>query len=174
MMCPVLKVREPTAWGYAIDLGIAMQLTNICRDVLEDAQNGRVYLPQTWFKSPLSPQGIVSDPQREDEISENVLKALAVAESHYDSAIEGLVFIPSRTRLAICVALSLYREIGRKIEKHWRGNSLKGRMFVSTPHKILCVAKGLGLFVKTLFYRKPKKDKSVAKTHHVLHALPGV
>jgi hypothetical protein len=45
MMCSVLGVRDPRAWRHAIDLGIAVQLTNICRDVLEDAQASRVYLP---------------------------------------------------------------------------------------------------------------------------------
>ncbi|MBL90273.1 MAG: phytoene synthase [Myxococcales bacterium] len=174
MMCPVLNVREPTAWGYAIDLGIGMQLTNICRDVLEDAKNQRVYLPQSWFQQPLTVDDITSNHERSNEISSNVLKALRIAESHYNSAIEGLVFIPSRTRLAICIALTLYREIGRKIEKHWSGNSLKGRMFVSGPEKIICVARGIGLFIKTLFSRKPTKNQSVAKTHHVLTAMPGV
>ena len=174
MMCPVLNVRESTAWGYAIDLGIAMQLTNICRDVLEDAGNGRIYLPQSWFETPLSAGEIVTGSHRSDEISNNVLRALNTAESHYQSAIEGLVFIPSRTRLAICIALTLYREIGRKIEKHWNGDSLRGRMFVSGAQKLVCVVRGIGLFVKTLFLRKPTSNQSVAKTHHVLSAMPGV
>jgi len=48
MMCRVLDVSTPRAWPFAIDLGIAMQLTNIARDVGEDARMGRVYLPQNW------------------------------------------------------------------------------------------------------------------------------
>ena len=174
MMCPVLNVRDPRAWGYAIDLGIGMQLTNICRDVLEDAENDRLYLPQAWFQNSLTTAHIVSDPQKAVEISANVLRALEVAESHYRSAIEGLVYIPSRTRLAICIALTLYREIGRRIEKHWEGNSLRGRMFVSGTQKIVCVIRGVGLYIKTLFSRKPRTNQSIAKTHRVLSAMPGV
>ena len=125
MMCPVLNVREPTAWGYAIDLGIGMQLTNICRDVLEDAENQRVYLPQSWFQQPLTVDDITSNHERSNEISSNVLKALRIAESHYNSAIEGLVFIPLEP-VCNCIALTLYREIGRKLKNTGREIALRG------------------------------------------------
>lgn len=174
MMCPVLGVRDPKAWGYAIDLGIAMQLTNISRDVLEDARRKRIYLPQSWFGSPLGTEDIQKENGRAGEVSAAVLRALGLAEQHYQSAIRGLSYIPARARMAICIALILYREIGINIQEQWHGNSLNGRMYVGTFQKVKCVMKGVFLFAKTLFLRKPVLEGSVAKKHAVLHALPGV
>ena len=60
LMCNVLDCDETDAIDYAIDLGIAMQLTNIARDILEDAQMGRRYLPESWVGD-VTPEEIVSN-----------------------------------------------------------------------------------------------------------------
>jgi len=93
MMCSVLGVRDPRAWRHAIDLGIAMQLTNISRDVLEDAQASRVYLPAAR----LSAYGVDSndliqgaaDPRAVSLVVEEVL---LMADGYYQSADEGMRF----------------------------------------------------------------------------------
>ena len=60
MMCRVLNCQHARADAFAIDLGVAMQLTNIARDVLEDAKMDRRYLPANWFDAPLSPETIAN------------------------------------------------------------------------------------------------------------------
>ena len=62
-MCNVLNCDESNATDYAIDLGIAMQLTNIARDILEDAKMGRRYLPESWVGD-ISPKEIVQISQK--------------------------------------------------------------------------------------------------------------
>ena len=59
MMCYILDVRNPKAFPFAIDLGIAMQMSNTCRDILEDAKRGRIYLPKELLDSPITCKGII-------------------------------------------------------------------------------------------------------------------
>ena len=174
MMCPILGVREEPAMRYAIDLGIAMQLTNISRDVLEDAHRKRIYLPQSWMPGEVGPQDILHDPSVRNEIPKIVDRALKLAELHYHSAISGLVYIPWRARLAICVALSIYRQIGVKIQREWNGDSLRGRMFVKPVEKIFCIFKGIYIFGKTLFKTRPGRVETMLAKHSSLKMLPGV
>ncbi|MGV3526328.1 MAG: phytoene/squalene synthase family protein [Candidatus Sericytochromatia bacterium] len=118
LMSPILGVKAEEALPFAVDLGIAMQLTNICRDVGEDAANGRVYLPADL----LAAHGLHPDQLRRGEVSsarlEPVLRELlALAERYYQSGYQGMDYIPSRTRFAIWVAARLYQGIGRKIAR---------------------------------------------------------
>jgi phytoene synthase len=115
MMCDVFGVKDAGARAHAIDLGIAMQLTNIARDVVEDAENGRRYLPESWVGN-LSPWQILSptDVQRE-AIAQAVQRTLELAEAHYASGFRGLPYLAMRSRFAILVAGRLYRRIGHKI-----------------------------------------------------------
>ncbi|MEC8353381.1 MAG: squalene/phytoene synthase family protein, partial [Candidatus Thermoplasmatota archaeon] len=83
LMCHVLDCHDPDAKAHAIDLGIAMQLTNIARDVLEDAEMGRRYLPTTWTGD-ISPQQIVAcatDPESSEAqiITQSVQRLLKMA-----------------------------------------------------------------------------------------------
>ena len=174
MMCPILGVRDEAAMRYAIDLGIAMQLTNISRDVLEDAHKKRIYLPQTWLQSQIRPEHIIKDREVQERVPMCVNRALGLADVHYQSAIKGLVYIPWRARLAICVAMTLYRHIGEKIRKQWRGDSLKGRMYVRPLEKVVCVSKGLMVFCKTLFKNRPGRAETILAKHSTLRMLPGV
>ena len=174
MMCPVLGVRDPVAWRYAIDLGIAMQLTNISRDVLEDANRERTYIPQSWFNEGIDPDDILHNERVRCQMPPRVNKALALADTHYESAISGMVYIPWRARLAICIALTLYREIGVKIRRKWDGNSLLGRMYVTPVQKVFCLFKGLAVFCSTVFRAEPGKKQNVLMKHASLRMLPGV
>jgi len=174
MMCPVLGVRDPVAWRYAIDLGIAMQLTNISRDVLEDANRDRTYIPQSWFNEAVTPDDIIHNEVVRYEIPPRVNKALALADTHYESAISGMIYIPWRARLAICIALTLYREIGVKIQRQWSGNSLRGRMYVTPFQKVICLFKGLAVFCSTLLGEKPGNRQNVLMKHELMNMLPGI
>lgn len=108
MMTSLMGVQSHLAGKPAIALGTAMQMTNIARDVREDAELGRSYLP-----------GISKVLEAEpSEIRFAVEKILKKAELHYETAIEGLHFLPRSCRFAIRAALELYREIGRQIRRN--------------------------------------------------------
>lgn len=115
MMCRVLKVPR-MGDPFAIDLGIAMQLTNIARDVVEDARNNRVYLPAEW----VNPETVLAASAEDTDVSAGsvcevrsaVESLLAVAERYYQSAELGMQFLPFAVRGGIRAAAWNYRAIG--------------------------------------------------------------
>ena len=110
MMCKVFGVTDRRALRHAKSLGIAMQLTNIARDVREDWQRGRCYLPKS-----LLPGGVVASPR--NEVHAAVRRILDLAEEYYEVGNEGMVYLPSAVRPAIRVAAAVYREIGMQIRR---------------------------------------------------------
>ena len=112
MMSAALDVTDLAASPHAIDLGIAMQLTNICRDVREDALLGRRYLPVT-LTGDVEPAAL-TDPTSAVRAAagQAVLTLLDLADRYYASAELGLHYLPQRARGGILVAARLYREIG--------------------------------------------------------------
>ncbi|MGY6631833.1 MAG: phytoene/squalene synthase family protein [Wenzhouxiangella sp.] len=113
---------EKRALPYAIDLGIAMQLTNIARDVAEDARIGRVYLPATWLGDQ-RPGRCLDDPDRDDaNIRAAILQLIGLADYYYASGRAGLYFLPGRARSAIAVAATVYREIGMDLQRRQARN----------------------------------------------------
>ena len=109
MMCDVLNVENDKDKYYAIDLGIAMQITNICRDVFEDATNKRIYIPKE-----IMPNDDLNSIDNQ-EIFKYVCKLHDFAEEYYSSALNGITSIPLKSRFSILLALRLYQAIGRKI-----------------------------------------------------------
>lgn len=120
MMCDALKCKNKDAYLFAIDLGIAMQLTNIARDVLEDAKMGRRYIPGSWINN-ISPNAMiqgVNDNNTEifRTVSFGIKKLLNLAEKYYYSGTQGLIFLPLKTRIAISIASGVYRQIGIQLK----------------------------------------------------------
>ncbi len=170
MMCDALKCDNGLAKSFAIDLGIAMQLTNIARDVLEDAKMGRRYLPGTWVKN-ISPKEIVlaaktNDLKKIHIISKGIKKLLILAEQYYFSGERGFTFLPLNTRVAISVASGVYREIGVQLENE-NYNWQKGRQVTSIYSKIKI---SLFKIFKEIFYFRLKK-KHNSKLHIFLENL---
>jgi len=140
MMCPVLGADEKGK-PHAIDLGIAMQLTNIARDVLEDAHMGRRYLPGTLCH--YSAQQIAKAPLYvREHVKEAIYRILELAETYYISGQKGLVYLPARSRTAIAVAANVYREIGVKLKQNQCQYWL-GRTHISLPQKSVVACKTL-------------------------------
>ncbi len=138
MMCPILGCHAEDAIAFAIDMGIGMQLTNIARDVLEDAKMGRRYLPGEWIDG-LSAKQIVDASEHPDShdyktIQKAVARILALADEYYKSGESGLCYLPVRARISIAVAARVYREIGvqLKVTQYLWGN---GRMVTSKWQK---------------------------------------
>lgn len=141
MMCAVLDVRDPRAWRHAVDLGIAMQLTNISRDVLEDAQACRVYLPADRLGVyGVEPEDLIHGEADREAVSLVVGEVLTIAEDYYQSGDAGMRFLPPRTRWAILVASRLYRGIGRRLRRRYQSNPLVGRVMVPWFEKVGLVA----------------------------------
>ncbi len=112
MMARVLGATDPAAAYHAIDLGIALQLTNIARDTREDADHDRRYIPATWLDLP--PASIRRAPER---VHEAALRCLALAEPYYASGLAGLVYLPPESRRGILIAAKVYREIGEELRR---------------------------------------------------------
>jgi phytoene desaturase len=116
MTCPIFGVSDPDALQHADDLGIAMQLTNICRDVWEDAENDRIYLPADFFGTSPSVSDLLSKDSK--WIEETVLvkrRLLSLAEERYASGEAGIGYLPFRMRIVVRWAGRMYREIGELI-----------------------------------------------------------
>lgn len=145
MMCSLIGVRDQKAYRFAVDLGIAMQLTNICRDILEDSKNGRVYLPELASLKPLASDKTL--------LTSVVSKYLDTAERFYKSGYQGLSYIPFRARVVILLAGEIYRHIGVKIRKN-QFRVLEGRTILSPAEKTFVAIKSLRfLFTKRFWLR---------------------
>ena len=164
MMSQILNVTEKVAYKYAIDLGIAFQLTNIARDILDDAKINRVYIPSSWYK--LNIKEIVSTNYKNKEKLKNATRDLLdLADVYYASAIKGLAFLSIRNRFAIFLALSIYRQIGKKIIRKGYSN-LNIRESVSLIEKIFCFVKCLFLFLFNFYIHKKKyKHNTILHKH---------
>jgi phytoene synthase len=168
MMCSVVGVRDPKAAPFAIDLGIAMQISNICRDVAEDAARGRVYLPASRLLAHgIEPRAVLSRQVPGSALAPVVADLLALADRYYASADRGLRFIPFRPRLAVVAASRIYRAIGAAIARR-RHNVWSGRAVVSPLAKagwlVLSVIRGA---------IPPRFRRHHNELHESLRGLPG-
>ena len=139
MVCDVLDVEAPTARKAAVNLGIAMQLTNIARDVQEDARAGRRYLPATWWNA--SPTEITDpSPDMRNTGANAVIRLLDLADGYYDRAYCGFAFLPVSSRIGLAVAARVYRGIGAELRQ--RGGAFHlGRVYVPRWRKaVLTIA----------------------------------
>jgi phytoene synthase len=113
MMTLVMGPRDPVTLARASDLGIAMQLTNIARDVGEDARHGRLYLPLGWFSEVgLDPEEWLASPCFNARIAAMTARLLAAADALYRRADTGIERLPPDCQLAIRAARLFYAEIG--------------------------------------------------------------
>ena len=121
MMSKIIGVETKKANSYAIDLGIAMQLTNIVRDVYDDAKLQRIYIPIDLIPNismeTLNGQKTINNEQ-EKIIGDAIYKIIDLSEKFYSNGFVGLKYIPINTRLAIFIAANVYKEIGKKIKKN--------------------------------------------------------
>jgi phytoene synthase len=144
MMAVLMGVRDRERLSAAIDLGVAMQLSNIARDVGEDARNGRLYLPLDWLtEMGIDPDAFLRDPQHTPALGRVIWRLLDTANEYYRRAGAGIARLPIGCRFGIAAARLLYAEIGHEVNR--RGlDSVSGRAVVSSRRKVWVLAKGLG------------------------------
>ena len=168
MICDVLGIHDANLRYFAIDFGIAMQLTNICRDIKEDAQIGRIYLP----KSETASLGLnnYKDPSKTDMMIINGArdKLIKLADQYYQSGLYGINRLPKKIKRSFMVASNIYQGIGHKIiQKKYSFN--EQRVFLNKYEK-------LNLTVKTLLKLSKIIDLPLheKKLHASLGNLPDV
>lgn len=171
MFCHLVGVPDRRAQPFAIDLGIGMQLTNIARDVLEDAKRGRVYLPHDWLGGPISAERLADpDPETRVRVAAAVERTVALARRYYASADAGMAWLPYRARLAALSASRCYERIGLELVRagtQWE----RGRHRVTPLRRAGVVATALlAQCGGTRFHGRPHDPF----LHRALHGLPGV
>ena len=128
-MCVLMRVRDADALARACDLGVAMQLTNIARDVGEDARAGRIYLPLDWIHAEgLDPQSVLSATQASPELRRMVKKLLSEAQALYARSEVGVAALPLNARTGIYAARYIYAAIGQAVTRnHYDSITHRGR-----------------------------------------------
>ena len=143
MMAALMGARKPDLAARACDLGVAMQLTNIARDVGEDARNGRLYLPRAWMREAgLDPDAWLAAPVYQPEIGEVIARLLRAADDLYRRADGGIANLDPAFRPAIFAARHLYSEIGVKL-RHRGLDSVSRRTRVSTVRKLFLLGRAM-------------------------------
>ena len=147
MMAKILKVSKKSSLKSAIDLGIAMQLTNISRDVIEDSRNNRFYI---------------------DENFEEISSTINLADSFYENSFYSIKDIPISLRFSILVARRVYRKIGHKIlnKKNIENYRDSGKIYVSNTEKIFETFLSIFDLIKLSF--NYKREDQIHHDHNLI------
>jgi 15-cis-phytoene synthase len=162
MMTLVMGGRSRQTVARACELGVAMQLTNIARDVGEDARRGRIYLPLQWMRDVgVHPDEFLSNPEFTPALASVTQRLLKVADQLYTRAETGIAALPRDARASIMAARLIYADIGRKLARH-RFDSINHRSVVSKSRKLVLIARAISTYLLA-----PQKD-------YLLTPLPAI
>ena len=148
MMAKILKVNKKNSLKSAIDLGIAMQLTNISRDVIEDSKNNRFYINDNF---------------------EEISSTINLADTFYKNSFYSIKDIPISFRFSILVARRIYRKIGHKIlsKKNFENYQNSGKIYISNAEKILETFLSIFDLIKLSF--SYKKGDQIKHDHSLIN-----
>lgn len=136
MMCVLMRVRDPNALARACDLGVAMQLTNISRDIGEDAMEGRVYLPLDWLdEAGLSAEQFLETPKPTKAIRQMTRRLVMEANRLYMRSEAGVAALPVSSRPGIYAARFIYAGIGEQVQRSGY-DSISSRARTSKSQKL--------------------------------------
>jgi phytoene synthase len=168
MMALLMGVRDAPALAAACDLGVAMQLTNIARDVGEDARAGRLYVPlDALIGAGLDPERFLAVPEFSPALASVIADLLLEAERLYQRGFAGLAALPLRCRPAIAAAGLIYREIGRDLARS-SYDSVTRRARVSGRRKAVLAVGGLGV---ALWHRRKTDGAPLPETAFLVDAV---
>ena len=152
MMSHVMGLRDESALKHAADLGIAMQLTNIARDITEDAAMGRIYLPLSWLQEAQIPIAEVAAPEYREKLAMLSLRLLRKADRYYRSGDAGLWHLSFRSACAVSAAWQVYSEIGSLLLR--RGaRAWDQRTYVTGSLKLWVVMRGVLSLLRSVPWR---------------------
>ena len=141
MMACIMGVEDDAVLDHACDLGLAFQLTNIARDIVEDAAVGRCYVPAAWLREAGIPLDEVGLPRHRAALARVAARLVDHAEPYYDSALDGIAALPLRSSWAIASARNVYRQIGIEVKR--RGvHAWDERAGTTRATKLWLLAKG--------------------------------
>ena len=144
MMALVMGTRTASALARACELGVAMQLTNIARDVGEDAHNGRLYLPRQWLREAgVDVEAWLAAPTFTPAIASVTQRLLQAADALYLRAEKGVAELPRDCRPAIHAARLVYAEIGHQLQREGL-DSVSRRTVVPGRRKLALIARASG------------------------------
>ena len=149
MMSKIIGVKHEKAAQSAIDLGIAMQLTNIARDVYEDSKMKRIYLPANWIPN-ISLKNLnnlnETNSENDEKISKAINKVITLSEKFYINGFAGLKYIPFSTRLGVFIAANVYKGIGVKIKSN-KKKYIRKRVYLNSFEKSIITLKSVFIFI---------------------------
>ena len=146
MMARIMGVRDDVTLDRASDLGLAFQLTNIARDVVDDARAGRVYLPLEWLREEGLTLKALTDPANRAAVARLRRRLVSAAEPYYESARIGIDALPPRSAWAVGSAHGIYRAIGLNLVAKGQG-AFAQRVSTTKPEKLLHVVRGFRMAV---------------------------
>lgn len=151
MMARIMGVADAPTLRRAQDLGLAFQLTNIARDVVEDANGGRVYLPGDWLEQARVPRDQIALPAHREAVAGIAQRLVSAAEPFYASARWGLRDLNPRSAWAIATARGVYRAIGRHVAQAGP-HAWDGRTSVDRTGKLVLLGRGglIAIWSKTM------------------------
>ncbi|MFM8610957.1 MAG: phytoene/squalene synthase family protein [Burkholderiaceae bacterium] len=171
MMCWIMGPRERSTLARACELGVAMQLTNIARDVGEDAANGRLYLPRQWMREAgVDVPSWQAHPQASPAIQTVVARLLDEADRLYRRAHAGIAELPADCRAAICAASLIYAEIGHQLRRQGL-DSVTRRTVVGTRRKLVLLASAWTQ--AGWIYAQPNPPAALAAVEFLLQGCAG-
>jgi phytoene synthase len=153
MMAMIMGARDPKVLDRASDLGLAFQLTNIARDVVDDARVGRVYVPSEILLRHGVREVKPDDPAQRPALHAAALELLDLAEAYYASAYAGMAALPPRSAWAIAAARRVYRAIGSKLRRNGP-QAWDERVSTSKGQKLALLAVSLSDVAATRFGAK--------------------
>jgi phytoene synthase len=176
MMAMVMDVRHLALIARACDLGVAMQLTNIARDVGEDARCGRLYLPREWMREAnIDPDAWLADPMFSPALGLVVGRLLGAAEVLYARSDPGIAALPAACRPGMYAARLLYCEIGREIAR-LNFDSVNRRAVVSWRRKARILAEaaraGGGMAPERWTGSEGRNSETLQEASFLLDSLP--
>ncbi len=167
MMAMIMGVRDEATLDRASDLGLGFQLTNIARDMVEDAHAGRIYLPDAWLTEAGMTHATIAMPENRTKLFGVAQRLIDLAEQYYESSRFGIRELPLRSGWAIGTARAVYREIGREVKR--RGpRAWDRRVSTSTRHKLVAAMIG-GL---TAIDARTRGQLQTPKPRHLLWTRP--
>ncbi len=168
IMTVLMGRREPHIMARACDLGVAMQLTNICRDVGEDARAGRIYLPLEWMQEVgIEPELWLRNPVHSEALGTVVARLLDEAKSLYRRADSGITYLPRDCRVSIRAASLIYSDIGRVIASN-DYDSVSQRAVTTGRRKIWLALRAIGA---TFWAERHCGDPALGETSFLVDAI---
>lgn len=165
MMARVMGTHDPRTLDRACDLGLAFQLTNIARDIVEDARIGRCYLPAQWLEELNIPLQDLAAPEHRPAVAVLARRLVDLAEPYYASAQAGLAALPWRSAWAVATAAAVYRQIGVKVVAAG-SHAWDTRVSTSKAEKLAAVSQGWWRAVSARWRQWPKRSTQLWNRPH--------